>query len=524
MRCVWVCLLVAVAHGAMLLTSPAFHNFESIPRDYGCEEYYRQHLMASPPLEWHRPPAKSQSFVLMVDDIDSDGFVHWLVTDIPKSVNSLPADASGLNMPEGSVEHRNSFGESMYGGMCPPFNSSHTYRFRVYARNVNHSELILPAFESQVPLTSSMIDDQLTGDEHTLYVAVLAGIYKMGPRPIILKPPPPPPPRPPVTTDPLSVIRYVKPSESRQNLRKHYGPRPYGHFPYNVTEFCERKRGKTSDLEYAQLCNATLVFRAKGDIIPPPEVPEVSHNKTAENELLAKGGMNPRYFDVHKLESGRPWIVSDEGIAIPPDAVVAKHVEKTPEELIKWDCNTAQPQQLMIRSPVFDSCDDDEHEQIAGKLPVEFMCDLEDKELIGKRMSRTPFKETISSPPLNWKILDDSNVVGFVIVLEQVSSGRTYWVLQNIPPAMRSITLGASGSFEAGVEVVNSFKAEGYTSPCSVDSLTPPSLVRFHIYALSATAPDMSAVSAEWSKIHKLLTASTIAHATADVELSPQSH
>ncbi len=85
-------LLVLGTHGAMILTSPDFEENGMIPGDYGCDPITgeeRDPFKPSPPLKWTRPPVKARSFALLVDDIDNDGFVHWLVTDIPSTVTQL---------------------------------------------------------------------------------------------------------------------------------------------------------------------------------------------------------------------------------------------------------------------------------------------------------------------------------------------------------------------------------------------------------------------------------------------------
>merc|ERR1712003_266422 len=75
---------------AMILMSPAFKKFQAIPAKYGCDATEgRNHLVPSPPLNWTRVPAKTRSFILMVDDLDDPGFIHWLVKDIPADVTMI---------------------------------------------------------------------------------------------------------------------------------------------------------------------------------------------------------------------------------------------------------------------------------------------------------------------------------------------------------------------------------------------------------------------------------------------------
>lgn len=93
----------------------------------------------SPALEWHDPPAGTQSFALLVHDPDAPeahGFWHWIVYDIPANVSSLPAGAGDPGrklMPAGAVQGRSDFGTVGYGGPCPPPGGPHRYVFRLYA-------------------------------------------------------------------------------------------------------------------------------------------------------------------------------------------------------------------------------------------------------------------------------------------------------------------------------------------------------------------------------------------------------
>ena len=105
------------------LRSGAFDEGGSIPTRFTCDGED-----VSPPLEWSGAPEGTASFVLIVDDPEATGFVHWLVADIPASVTSL-----GEGRAEGTgVAGRNDFGRSGWGGPCPP-SGEHRYRFSIFA-------------------------------------------------------------------------------------------------------------------------------------------------------------------------------------------------------------------------------------------------------------------------------------------------------------------------------------------------------------------------------------------------------
>jgi phosphatidylethanolamine-binding protein (PEBP) family uncharacterized protein len=93
-------LLGLLCNAQMLLTSPEFKENELIPGDFGCDIVTgedRDPFRPSPPLRWFRPPVQTQSFVLLVDDMDNEGFVHWIVGNIPKETRKLGEGVCNLS-------------------------------------------------------------------------------------------------------------------------------------------------------------------------------------------------------------------------------------------------------------------------------------------------------------------------------------------------------------------------------------------------------------------------------------------
>jgi Raf kinase inhibitor-like YbhB/YbcL family protein len=91
---------------------------------------------ASPELAWSGAPAGTKSFALVVIDLDAPGgeFVHWVLYDLPASARELPEGwAQQDRLADGSLQGRNDFGKTGYGGPCPPGNSPHRYVFRLFA-------------------------------------------------------------------------------------------------------------------------------------------------------------------------------------------------------------------------------------------------------------------------------------------------------------------------------------------------------------------------------------------------------
>jgi Raf kinase inhibitor-like YbhB/YbcL family protein len=111
----------------MKLQSSAFNNGEEIPVKYTC---FGPNI--SPPLSFIDVPAKAQSLVLTLEDVNAEGkpWVHWLVFNIPTTTKHV---AEG-QLPLGGVEGLANGGTYGYEGPCPRyFNGRHHYWFQLYA-------------------------------------------------------------------------------------------------------------------------------------------------------------------------------------------------------------------------------------------------------------------------------------------------------------------------------------------------------------------------------------------------------
>jgi len=114
----------------MQLTSPAFETGGPIPARHAGEGDD-----VSPALAWAGAPANTKSFAVICHDPDAPlvkpaqyGFVHWVLYNIPASVDRLP---------EGVGEYTNGgtdFGKAAYGGPMPPEgHGTHHYFFWLLA-------------------------------------------------------------------------------------------------------------------------------------------------------------------------------------------------------------------------------------------------------------------------------------------------------------------------------------------------------------------------------------------------------
>lgn len=69
------------------LSSPTFLCGAVVPLTYTCDGANR-----APALQWKGAPSGTRSFVLIMDDPDAPGgtFTHWMVFNIPGTVDQLP--------------------------------------------------------------------------------------------------------------------------------------------------------------------------------------------------------------------------------------------------------------------------------------------------------------------------------------------------------------------------------------------------------------------------------------------------
>jgi Raf kinase inhibitor-like YbhB/YbcL family protein len=108
--------------GTLELTSQAFVDGAEIPIRHTCDG-----ADASPPLAWAAVPDQAVELVLIVDDPDAPGgsFTHWVVYRISAETTNV-GEAGDANLINGV----NSFGDTAWGGPCPPEGDGpHTYSF-----------------------------------------------------------------------------------------------------------------------------------------------------------------------------------------------------------------------------------------------------------------------------------------------------------------------------------------------------------------------------------------------------------
>ncbi|WP_246794980.1 YbhB/YbcL family Raf kinase inhibitor-like protein [Burkholderia perseverans] len=96
----------------------------------------------SPRISWTHVPRGTKSLVVTMFDPDAPtgglGWTHWEIANLPPSVSVLEKGASGHpeRLPAGAIETLTDFGESRYGGPCPPAGETHRYVVTVSALDV----------------------------------------------------------------------------------------------------------------------------------------------------------------------------------------------------------------------------------------------------------------------------------------------------------------------------------------------------------------------------------------------------
>lgn len=168
-----ICALMQDAQGdqgdPMKLSSEAFSAGGKIPERFTCEG-----ANVSPPLAWIGVPEGTRSLALVVDDPDAPDpakpqrtWVHWVVYNIPPEASGLGEALKEL--PAGSIEGINDWGEVGYSGPCPPI-GTHRYVHTLHALD--------SAIHAERPLSKRDLEAAMAG--HIMATAQLVGTYRKG--------------------------------------------------------------------------------------------------------------------------------------------------------------------------------------------------------------------------------------------------------------------------------------------------------------------------------------------------------
>jgi len=116
---------------ALKLSSPGWKSGETIPKKYTGDG-----ADVSPPLSFEGVPNGTKAFALICDDPDAPvgTWVHWVIYDVSGTAHGLPEGVpTNASLPDGTLQGRNSWKKSGYGGPSPPPGKPHRYFFRLYA-------------------------------------------------------------------------------------------------------------------------------------------------------------------------------------------------------------------------------------------------------------------------------------------------------------------------------------------------------------------------------------------------------
>ena len=117
--------LPAAIEAQITVHSSAFSSGGKIPAQFTCKGENK-----NPPLRFQGVPKEAKSLVLIVEDPDAPGgrFTHWMTWNIAPTTTEI----AEKSVPRGASEGTNDFGQTGYGGPCPP-SGTHRYYFRILA-------------------------------------------------------------------------------------------------------------------------------------------------------------------------------------------------------------------------------------------------------------------------------------------------------------------------------------------------------------------------------------------------------
>ena len=137
----------------VVLTASAWTDGGDIPSKYAGQ------TGVSPALTWTAGPAGTQSFVLIMHDMDvapqkGEDVLHFIIWDIPGTATGLPEGLQAGDQADGSRIGRNIAGQNSYMGPAPPAGHPvHHYVLELYALD---NKLGLPATATRAEVMAAM--------------------------------------------------------------------------------------------------------------------------------------------------------------------------------------------------------------------------------------------------------------------------------------------------------------------------------------------------------------------------------
>jgi Raf kinase inhibitor-like YbhB/YbcL family protein len=153
----------------LILKSADFTHQGEIPKLFTCDGND-----SSPALSWSGLPQDTKSLALIVDDPDAPDpakpkmtWVHWLLYNIPPTVTELPQAVTVSELPVGTLQGKNDWKRTGYGGPCPPI-GRHRYFHKLYALDIELPDLHHP--------DKAQLEKAMAG--HIIGQAELMGTYQ----------------------------------------------------------------------------------------------------------------------------------------------------------------------------------------------------------------------------------------------------------------------------------------------------------------------------------------------------------
>ena len=151
------------------ITSAAFQHNGAIPARHTCDG-----KNVSPSLSWRNVPENAKSLVLIIDDPDAPDpdapkmtWVHWVLYNIPPDTHGLHEGVGADALPHGTLQGKNDWHETGYGGPCPPA-GNHRYFHKLVALDA-----VLPDLKSP---TKAVLEIAMKG--HVIGRTELVGRYQ----------------------------------------------------------------------------------------------------------------------------------------------------------------------------------------------------------------------------------------------------------------------------------------------------------------------------------------------------------
>jgi Raf kinase inhibitor-like YbhB/YbcL family protein len=138
------------------LRAVSFARNDSIPYIYSCKSSKQKF----PGFTFEKLGTKFKSMVLIMDDPDAVPVAgkiwnHWVLYNIPSSAGFISEGQDQYGpLPAGTFRGTTSFGDTAYGGPCPPVGQKHTYVFTLYG--VDKADLGLPRAATSAEVRAAM--------------------------------------------------------------------------------------------------------------------------------------------------------------------------------------------------------------------------------------------------------------------------------------------------------------------------------------------------------------------------------